>query len=70
LAPAKTDPAIIDKIYKELQKIAKSPDVIKRLVNEGGNDMVMSSPVEFESVIKAELAVYGKLIKENNITPD
>lgn len=70
LAPAKTDPAIIEKLHRELQKIAKSPDVIKRLVTDGGNDLVMSSPSEFASQIKSELAIYGKLIKDANITPD
>jgi tripartite-type tricarboxylate transporter receptor subunit TctC len=68
LAPAKTDPAIVEKLYRELQKIAKSPDVIKRLVTDGGNDLVMSSPSEFANLIKTELATYGKLIKDANIT--
>ena len=68
LAPAKTDPAIIEKLYRELQKIAKSPDVIKRLVTDGGNDLAMSSPSEFANLIKTELATYGKLIKDAKIT--
>ena len=70
LAPAKTDPAIVDKLYRELVKIGKSPDVLKRLVEDGGNELIMNSPAEFAGLIKAELALYGKLIKDANIIPD
>ena len=48
LAPAKTDPAIVEKLYRELAKIGKSPDVMKRLGEDGGNELIMNSPAEFE----------------------
>ncbi len=70
LAPAKTDPAIVEKLYRELAKIGKSPDVMKRLGEDGGNELIMNSPAEFASLIKADLALYGKLIKDANITSD
>jgi tripartite-type tricarboxylate transporter receptor subunit TctC len=70
LAPGKTDPAIIEKLYRELVKIGKAPDVMKRLGEDGGNELIMNSPAEFASLIKAELALYGKLIKDAAITAD
>lgn len=70
LAPARTDPSIIDKLHRELVKIGRAPDVIKRLAEDGGNELIMSSPAEFASLIKAEMALYGKLIKDANITAD
>ena len=70
LAPAKTDPAIVDKLHRELVKIGRAPDVVKRLAEDGGNDLIMSSPAEFASLIKAEMALYGKLIKDANITAE
>ena len=70
LAPAKTDPAIIDKLYRELLRIGRAPEVIKRLGEDGGNELIISSPAEFASLIKAEMALYGKLIKDANISAD
>lgn len=70
LAPARTDPSIIDKLHRELVKIGRMPDVIKRLAEDGGNELIMSSPAEFASLIKAEMALYGKLIKDASITAD
>ena len=70
LAPAKTDPAIIDKLYRELLRIGRAPEVIKRLGEDGGNELIISSPAEFAGLIKAEMALYGKLIKDANISAD
>ena len=70
LAPAKTDPAIVDKLHRELQKIGKAPDVVKRLGEDGGNELIMNSPAEFANVIRSELLMYGKLIKDAGITAD
>ena len=70
LAPAKTDPALIDKLYRELLKIGRAPEVIKRLGEDGGNELIISSPAEFAGLIKAEMALYGKLIKDANISAD
>lgn len=70
LAPARTDPAIVDKLHRELVKIGRAPDVMKRLGEDGGNELIMNSPAEFASLIKAELALYGKLIKDAGITAD
>ena len=67
LAPAKTDPAIIARLHQEVVKALKSPEVIQRLETEGGNELVGSSPIEFASQIKSDLALYKKLIKDADI---
>ena len=67
LAPAKTDPAIIARLHQEVVKALKSPEVIQRLETEGGNELVGSSPSEFASQIKSDLALYRKLIKDADI---
>ena len=67
LAPAKTDPAIIARLHQEVLKALKSPDVIARLVTDGGNELVGSSPEEFALQIKNDLARYRKLIKDADI---
>ncbi|SMC41620.1 Tripartite-type tricarboxylate transporter, receptor component TctC [Polynucleobacter kasalickyi] len=66
-APAKTDPLIIQKLQTEIAKVIKNPEVIKRLVNDGGNELIGNTPEEFSAQIKSELAMYTKLIKENSI---
>jgi tripartite-type tricarboxylate transporter receptor subunit TctC len=65
--PAKTDPAIIGRLQREVAAALTLPDVIKRLSTEGGYELVGSSPAEFRELIRAESAAYGKLIKDSNI---
>jgi tripartite-type tricarboxylate transporter receptor subunit TctC len=66
-APGKTDPIIIQKLQTEIAKVVKNPEIIKRLVNDGGNELIGNTPEEFSAQIKSELAMYSKLIKENSI---
>lgn len=66
-APAGTPRAIIDRLYQETVKALMMPDVIDRLATQGGNEIVASTPEEFNKVIKEELATYAKVIKDANI---
>jgi tripartite-type tricarboxylate transporter receptor subunit TctC len=70
LAPVGTDSAIIHKLYLEVLKALKMPNVIKRLVEDGGNEIVGSSPQEFTHQIQADLKLYGKLISDAKIQSD
>jgi len=69
-APAKTDPAVIERLRAEAVKALRSPDVVKRLAVDGGYDLVGSSPAEFAKLIREEAADYGRLIKEAHIKVD
>ena len=66
-APAGTDKAIIAKLNETMNQALRAPDVIERLGTQGGNDIVGGSPEDFARVIQADLARYGKLIKDANI---
>jgi tripartite-type tricarboxylate transporter receptor subunit TctC len=69
LAPAGTPPAIVDKLYREIAAILKTPDVKSQL--EGmGLEIVASSPSEFAAYIDSESKKWGKLIKEAKVTVD
>lgn len=70
LAPAGTDPAIIRRLHAEAVKALKSPAVIRRLVDEGGNEIVGSSPSEFAQQIQSDLRLYGKLIVDARINAE
>ncbi len=69
LAPAKTDPAIINRLHQEVLKAIKTPEVVQRLEVDGGNQLVGSSPAEFMDQIQRDLALYGKLVKDAKIKP-
>jgi tripartite-type tricarboxylate transporter receptor subunit TctC len=69
-APAKTDPAIVARLHQEIVKAARSADAVRRLVDEGGNEIVAGSPAEFARQINSDLAMYGKLIKDAGVKPE
>lgn len=70
LTPAKTDPAIIARLHREVVAALRSPDVVERLVGEGGYELVGSTPQEFAEVLRSETAKYAKLIKSAQIKPE
>src|SRR5258705_7019242 len=66
LAPAKTNPRIVDKLYRETKKILFQPDFRGRY-EPTGTQMVGSSPAEFAATIKKDLVKWGEVIKTANI---
>lgn len=66
LAPAKTPPAIINKLNAATQKILATPDAQRQIsdvsLSPGGG-----TAAEFAAFIRAESSAYAKLIKELNI---
>jgi tripartite-type tricarboxylate transporter receptor subunit TctC len=67
LAPAGTPRPIIDKFVSELNKALNLPDVRKILTETLGMDVVAASPEETQKWIAAEMARWGKVVRENNI---
>jgi tripartite-type tricarboxylate transporter receptor subunit TctC len=65
-APARTPRAIIDKLHGDIVKVLRTPDVREKLV-AAGSDPVGSTPEDFAAHVKAELARWGKVIRDNNI---
>lgn len=65
-APAKTPRAIVRKMNEDIVKVLNTPDVRDKLV-AAGSEPVGSTPEEFSAYVKAELARWGKLIRDNNI---
>jgi tripartite-type tricarboxylate transporter receptor subunit TctC len=69
-APAGTPKAIIDKFHAELVKVLAQADVRKTLAEGLGMDLVVSSPEELQKWTLAEMAKWGKVVKDNNIKSD
>jgi tripartite-type tricarboxylate transporter receptor subunit TctC len=67
VAPAGTPKRVVDRLYSEVAKALKMPDVIERLATQGGNELVGNTPEEFAQVIRNDLAKYARLVKEARI---
>jgi tripartite-type tricarboxylate transporter receptor subunit TctC len=61
-----TPPAIVARLHTEVAKILRTPEVTQRLAALGA-EPVGNTPDEFGAFIKAEMARWGKIIKEKGI---
>ncbi len=66
LLPAGSPKAIVDKLHADTVRALADPDVKKRFADLGV-EAVSSTPEQFASFIRDEMAKYAKLIKEANI---
>ena len=66
VAPVRTPKDIVDKLANEIARIQAMPDIREKLSSQGVEPFV-SGPRQFETLIKAEMLKYGKLIKAANI---
>ena len=66
IAPAKTPPAIIQKLSVEIAQVMKQPDVIARLSGDG-TVMIGSTPNEFAAYISKEMKRWGEVVHGANI---
>jgi tripartite-type tricarboxylate transporter receptor subunit TctC len=68
VAPSKTPKPIVDKLSREIIRIVRLPDVKERL-NSQGLDAVGSTPDELSALIKSEIAMFAKLVKQIGFKP-
>ncbi len=66
LAAAGTPKEVIDKLSAEIGKILAMPDIKEKLVSEGA-DPFISTADQFSTLMRLDLAKYGKIIKAANI---
>lgn len=64
--PAGVPKAIIDKMSNEMAAILALPDVLEYLARQGMEPFI-SNPEQATTLVKADIAKYGKIIKANNI---
>ncbi len=65
-APARTSPAIVERLNRELDAILQLPDVREQLQSQG-TVVTGGSPERFRDYLKVELAKYGRLVKSAGI---
>lgn len=66
-APARTAPAIVERVYRVAAEVLKEPDIIARLAADGAVP-VGNSPQAFSQEIRDDIVRWAKVIKAANIT--
>ena len=61
---AKTPAAVQQRLYTAIAKVLKDPAVVKK-INDQGGDVVIDTPAEFLTYIKAESAKWSKVVKDS-----
>ena len=69
LAPAGTPPEIVDRLNSEINRILKSPEVVKRF-NASGAIALGGSPQDFDRFIRQDIERWSRIIRERGITVD
>lgn len=67
--PAKTPPAVIEKLNAEILRALKQKDVLDRMLGLG-YEPVGTSPQEFDALVRADIARWAKVIRESDIHAD
>lgn len=66
LAPAGTPKAIIDRLNREIVKVVRAPEFAQVLVGEGAT-AVGNTPAEFDTIIRADIKKWAKIIQDTGI---
>jgi tripartite-type tricarboxylate transporter receptor subunit TctC len=69
MGPGGLPPEIVTRLNSEIVRILKMPDVAEKLSSLGA-EIVGSTPEEFGTYLKAEIAKWGKVAHDNNIKLD
>jgi tripartite-type tricarboxylate transporter receptor subunit TctC len=65
-APAKTPPAIMARLQDETTRILRQPEIVK-LLNAMAMDIVAGTPEQYRAFIKAQIELWGPVIKSSGL---
>ncbi|QFZ85085.1 tripartite tricarboxylate transporter substrate binding protein [Variovorax paradoxus] len=68
-APKGTPQPILDKMQAEVKKALSSPDLVKRLADQGATPGGMSV-VEFQAFVRSQTDDWGKVVKSAGVQPE
>ncbi len=66
VAPAATPATVVNKLHRELVRVAKAPDIVMKIEADGGQT-VANTPDQFRKIIVSEIARYRKLAQDHGI---
>lgn len=69
LAPGRTSPEIVNKLYTDIAGVLQLPEPRGRITSLGG-EPVGNSPEQFSALLLEEMAKWAKVVKEANIKID
>jgi len=69
MAPAKTPPALVERIYRDTAEVLGRRDVKERYAKEGA-EPVGNTPAQALSYLKSEIARWGKVVTAAKIQPE
>lgn len=65
-APANLPQPILNKLSTEITRIMRTPDMEKRVLNDG-YVLVVNTPTQFKSEIQAEVEIWSRVVRERGI---
>ena len=69
IAPAKTPPELVTRLNAELNKALQTPDVAAKLAQQGIS-VNTGTPAQAQAFVDRQLDTWGKVVRDNGITPD
>lgn len=69
LAPARTPAAVVRRLHQESTKVLAMPEVTTKL-KDLGMDVIANAPDEFAHVIRSEIPLWAKVIKDAGVQPE
>ncbi len=69
MVPASTPAAIVAKVNADANAALAEPEMKKRIIEQGFQPVV-TTPAEAKAFFDAEIARWGKLVRDRNIKPD
>ena len=69
LAPATTPKPTVDALFAAIAKVLERPDMQERMAAQGA-DIIASTPQQFASYIKSDLAKWAKVVKDSGARVD
>ena len=70
VTPAGLPGPLLDQVHSELAKTYQQPDLRRQLTEQFGMDMVVGTPAAMSKFVAAEMARWGKVVKDYNIRSD
>ena len=67
LAPAGTPAPIVDRVNAEIMKALASPDIVEKFRRIGVDPVAAHPPAAFANLLHAEIARWGKVIRDANV---
>ena len=67
VAPAKTPPAVVDKLHNEFKAILAMPEIKEQIVKLSLQPMAASPVADMQGFVKSEIVRWGRVVQQAGI---